>query len=70
MNQRMFAFMGELPAEVLPLVVGLKGGYFAVWRSFCALPRVNHVEGVALHCSQSIPCEWEVNLQEDGHELA
>ena len=67
------AFVGELPAEGLPLVADILGEAFAVWGAVRAALRDDHqvhVEGVPPPLWQSMPCERAGKLQEDGRDLA
>ena len=70
---RLFACHGELTSEGLPPIVYLRVDTFGVWRSVCAVPRVEHVshlEGATPSVWKVTPCKREVNLSEGGLDLA
>ena len=72
MKWRLFAFVGDLPAEASPPVVGIQGESFAVRHVFCSLPRADnlvHVEVVSPPHWQSILCKRARKLQEDGCDM-
>ena len=53
----LFACMGELLAEGLPLLVEIPLESFAAWRSACAMPQVDHVT----HIGGISPPNWQTN---------
>ena len=56
----LFACVGELPTEGLPLVTEILLDFFAARRPVCAVPRINHVAhlgGISPWDWQTKPCE-------------
>ena len=59
-QKRLFACLGDLPAEGLPPLVEIPFEFFAARRSVCAVPQVNHVT-----CLGGIsPLDWQTNICE------
>ena len=52
---RLFACLGELPAEGLPLVVETPNDLFAERRSVCAVPRFDHIT----HLGEISQIDWK-----------
>ena len=67
---RLFACMGELPAEGLPQVTELLPDFFAARHAVRAVPRINHVAhlgGTSPRDWQMKPCEWAANAAGIDH---
>ena len=56
-QRRLFACLGELPTKGLPPVVEIPDKAFAVRRTVCAVPQVNH----ATHPGGISPLDWQTN---------
>ena len=52
---RLFACLGKLPAEGLPLVTEISHDFFAARRSVCAVPLIDHIS----HLGGISPGDWQ-----------
>ena len=67
---RLFACLGELPAEDLPPVTEISPDFVAVWRSVHAVPLMNHIahlDGIFPRNCQTKPCEQAANAAGTDH---